>query len=70
MRCQVRVSPAQRVGEWCEEYSSLASKTQCERAGIVVAMGRRGDAYDVRRMVGSLGSGLTLVTTGRRVPLR
>ena len=52
------------------QYSSAAFRARCERAGISVSMGRRGDAYDCDENGGVVGSGLTLVTTGHRVPLR
>ena len=47
------------------QYSSAAFRARCERAGISVSMGRRGDAYDCDENGGVVGSGLTLVTTGR-----
>ena len=52
------------------QYTSTAFATRCHQAGITVSMGRRGDAYDCDESGGVVGSGLTLVTTGRRVPLR
>ena len=52
------------------QYTSAAFRALCERAGITVSMGRRGDAYDCEENGGVVGSGLTLVTTGRCVPLR
>ena len=52
------------------QYTSAAFRTRCQRAGIEVSMGRRGDAYDCDENGGVVGSGLTLVTTGHRVPLR
>ena len=46
------------------------SSQRCRRAGVIPSMGRRGNAYDCDENGGVVGSGLTLVTTGRRVPLR
>lgn len=50
--------------------TSAAFQTRCHQAGISVSMGRRGDAHDCDENGGVVGSGLTLVTTGHRVPLR
>ena len=47
------------------QYTSTAFGTRCHQAGIQVSMGRRGDAYDCEENGGVVGSGLTLVTTGR-----
>ena len=52
------------------QYTSAAFGARCEQSGISVSMGRRGDAYDCEENGGVVGSGLTLVTTGRCVPLR
>ena len=52
------------------QYTSAAFVARCEGAGIAMSMGRRGDAYDCDENGGVVGSGLTLATTGHRVPLR
>ena len=52
------------------QYTSAAFRTRCKQAGVEVSMGRRGDAYDCDENGGVAGSGLTLATTGHRVPLR
>lgn len=52
------------------QYTSAAFRTRCDQAGIKLSMGRRGDAYDCDENGGVVGSGLTLATTGHRVPLR
>ena len=51
-------------------YTSWAFTDRAQQSGLVPSMGSVGDCFDCDENGGVVGSGLTLVTTGRRVPLR
>ena len=52
------------------QYTSRATAQLCRAYGIRQSVGRTGVCWDCEENGGVVGSGLTLVTTGRCVPLR
>jgi putative transposase len=52
------------------EYTAGLFETACRRLGVTQSMGRVGSCFDCEKNGGVGGSGLTLATTGRLVPLR
>ena len=52
------------------QYLSIRYTNRLTETGIRPSVGSVGDSYDCDENGGVVGSGLTLATTGRRVPLR
>ena len=52
------------------QYLSIRYSDRLAANAIVASVGSKGDSYDCEKNGGVVGSGLTLATTGRRVPLR
>jgi len=52
------------------QFTSIRYGERLAEIGAVPSIGSVGDAYDCEKNGGVVGSGLTLVMTGRRVPLR